>query len=106
MMTKKPPSDNWQLADNAIGKPLDRAKLRKVALNADGNIIGDGHHRCKISDATVSMLRRLYESPHSNLTPTQLAEHFELSVSTVQEILKYRRRADVPRDWRRVDDGE
>jgi hypothetical protein len=103
-MTKRRPSSDWQLDPRALGKPLDAVKLRLVAINSEGRIIGDGHHRCTISDETVTEIRDLYE--YGKETPRQLAARFSLKLGTVQELLKYRRRADVPREWKKMQDGE
>lgn len=100
----RPPSHDWQLDPTALGKPLDSAKLRKVAINSEGRVIGDGHHRTTISDATVLEMRNLAE--FRGATSTELADRFHLPLSHVRKILKYQRRADTPREWRTVTDGE
>lgn len=103
-MTKRRPRSDWQLDPNALGKPLDVAKLRRVAINSEGRIIGDGHHRCTISDETVTELRNLHE--YRGVSSTELASRFGLPLHHVRKILKYQRRADTVRGWKKVEDGE
>jgi len=70
---------------------------RLIPLNEDRRRIGQGNPRCTISDAIVKQLRDLHEL--EGLGKRVLARRFALKVSTVQKILAYTRRGQIPREW-------
>lgn len=77
-------------------------KGRLVAVNEQGRRIGEDHQRAKISDETVGRLRELHEA--QGLGSRRLAKMFGLNRRTVQDILRYRTRAQwVARAIRVVD---
>lgn len=69
----------------------------KVPLNAEGRIIGQYHHRAKLSDSLVQKLRDLHEK--WGLGWRRLAKQFELTPITVKKILAYERRNSVAVGW-------
>lgn len=62
----------------------------KIPLNQEGRIIGQHHHRAKLSDSLVQKLRDLHE--HWGLGWRRLSAQFELNPVTVKKILAYERR--------------
>jgi predicted DNA-binding protein (UPF0251 family) len=75
-----------------------------VAVNEHGIRLGQYHHRAKLTDHEVELIRQLHEE---GLSYTQLAEKFDVGKSTIQDICTYRRRAQTPTIWRgvRIPDG-
>lgn len=73
----------------------------RVTINDSNRIIGEGHHRSKISDRLVNQLRTLNEN--WGLGWRTLARQFELPEGTVKKILSYERRNGVVRGWRTVE---
>lgn len=65
----------------------------KVGVNLEGRIVGQHHHRAKLSDSLVKKLRDLHE--HWGLGWRRLARQFELTPITVKKILAYERRNGV-----------
>jgi len=64
-----------------------------VRLNDKNRRIGQGHHRARLSDADVDLMRDLHEL---NGKPyRELAGQFRVSFWTVRAICQYRRRAQT-----------
>jgi len=55
-----------------------------------GHRYGERHHRAKITDAEVELIRSLYEE--GGWTYRSLAEKMDINFSTVRDIVKFRRR--------------
>lgn len=70
---------------------------RLVGRNERGYRVGESHHRSKIPDATVTLMRDLHEL--QGLTFRDIAERLRLPFRTVQKICCYERRAQIPREW-------
>ena len=62
----------------------------RAAINQEGNICGQHHHRAKLSDSLVQKLRDLHEK--YGLGWRRLSAQFELTPITVKKILAYERR--------------
>lgn len=80
-----------------------------VGVNELGLRVGETHHRAKLTDADVDLIRELYEETHlpdgrvlPGLSYKQIAERFEISKSTVRDIIKCRRRFQFVSRWKRV----
>lgn len=73
----------------------------RVAINQEGRIIGEAHHRAKISDRLVDKLRDL--NLHWGLGWRTLAKQFDLPPSTVKSILSFRRRNSIVRGYIHID---
>tara|TARA_R110000851_G_scaffold165169_2_gene309946 strand:+ start:155639 stop:155920 length:282 start_codon:yes stop_codon:yes gene_type:complete len=74
-------------------------KKEVVAVNEYGIRLGQYHHRSKLTDHEVELIRRLHEE---GLSYMQLADKFEVSKSAIAGICRYQRRAQTPCDWRTV----
>ena len=62
----------------------------RAAINQEGRICGQHHHRAKLSDSLVQKLRDLHEK--YGLGWRRLSAQFELTPITVKKILAYERR--------------
>jgi len=69
-----------------------------VALDEEGNRIGETHHHAKLSDAQVDQIRDLHE--HQRHSYGQLAVQFAVSKATIQCICNYTRRASTIARWK------
>lgn len=68
-----------------------------VAVDEDGNRIGETHQNSKLTDHDVDLIRELAEGG----MPQQLiAEKFEVSKSTISMICSYQRRATTIARWK------
>lgn len=79
---------------------------RRVPVNDRGYRIGEGHHNCTIPDAVVVRIRDLKE--YENVSSPEIARRLGLRLEAVRKIVRYQRRAYVPRNWRTIEvkDGE
>lgn len=75
---------------------------RVVPVNERGYRIGAGHHNSTIPDEVVTLIRDLREE--HKLTLPEIARRTAVKLETVRLIVYYRRRAQVPRDFRRVEE--
>lgn len=65
-----------------------------IAVNDEGRRIGQSHHRAKLSDAEVDLMRELHED--YGFGYRRLAAKFECGVTTVRHIVTYAKRAQTP----------
>jgi ribosome-binding protein aMBF1 (putative translation factor) len=72
-----------------------------VAINEKGRRIGDSHHRSRISNHDVDLMRELREE--HRLSYKELAEKFDVSESLVKQICNYRIRSQAPVRWKIID---
>lgn len=70
---------------------------RIVAINELGIRIGEDHQRAKLTDAEVDLMRQLNEE---GMSYSVLAEKFEVGKTTVAEICRYEKRAQIATKWR------
>ena len=63
-----------------------------VAVNDDGRVIGGDHHRAKLTDHDVDLIIDLRAH---GLRYAEIAEKFEVSLSTVASICQGRRRSQT-----------
>jgi DNA invertase Pin-like site-specific DNA recombinase len=71
-----------------------------VPVNEYGRRIGEAHHKARLSDATVDLLREMHED--QGLGYRRIAKAMQLSVGTVRKICGYQRRAQTPVRWKRI----
>lgn len=65
--------------------------IKVVGVNDRGRIVGDGHHRAKLTQDVVNRLRDLHEDETNPLGYRRLARMFGIPVGTVQRICTYER---------------
>lgn len=75
-----------------------------VFVNEHGKRIGQDHHRAKLTDADIDLVFELREA---GLSYTAIAGKFDdieggISRSTIRDVLKGRRRAQLPAATKRV----
>jgi transposase len=63
---------------------------RSLATNDDGHVVGEDHHRAKLTDHEIWLIHELRAE---GMRRREIAEKFEVSVYTIIEILSGRRRA-------------
>ena len=73
---------------------------RLVGISEFGSRVGETHHRAKLTDHDVDLIRALRED--YGLTYQEIADKFECGRSTVRDIIKCRRRWQRPETWKRV----
>lgn len=77
-----------------------------IAYNEDGRRIGEGHPHSTITDAVVKQIRDLHEDVENTGEKwgyRKLARRFNLPRDTIRKLCTYQRRAQVAREWRRVE---
>ncbi|SAL47312.1 hypothetical protein AWB74_02121 [Caballeronia arvi] len=72
---------------------------RLVGVNEKGLRVGQDHQRAKLTDRDVELMRQLHEQ---RMPRRDIAEKFEVSESTVDKIVNYRRRAQVAVKFRPI----
>lgn len=74
---------------------------RFVAVNDRGRPIGESHPLAKLTDADIELIHWLHEE---GLSYGQIAAKFDdgvtVSKSHVRDIIKGRRRGQLPKDWK------
>lgn len=75
-------------------------EFKLVGISESGSRVGETHHRSRLTDHDVDLIRELRED--HGLTYQALAEKFECSKSTIRDICRYRRRWQRPVSWKRV----
>ena len=75
-------------------------EFKLVGISESGSRVGETHHRSRLTDHDVDLIRELREE--HKLTYEVLAEKFECSKSTIRDICRYRRRWQRPVSWKRV----
>lgn len=76
---------------------------RIVAVNEQGLPVGQFHHRAKLSDHEIDLIRDLHDE---GLTYIVLAAKFEVSKSCIAGICQCRRRAQTPERYKVVQEHE
>lgn len=87
-------------------KSAKNCKHRKVGVNERGYRVGEYHHRAKLSDAQCDELLLLREETRPDGSHVwsygALARRFQVSKSTVRDIVKGNHRVQYPVAWRSV----
>lgn len=73
-----------------------------VGINEKGRRIGQYHPRAKLTDHEVDLIFELYDEGRG-LSMAEIARRFETRRSTINEIIKGRRRAQHPSRFKRVE---
>jgi hypothetical protein len=73
---------------------------RVAAVNDGGHVIGEGHHRAKLSDHEVWLIHELHET---GVSYNAIAAKFEIAKSTVSAIIAGTRRGQLPVGQRKVE---
>lgn len=73
---------------------------RMIGIGENDRVVGESHGRCKLTDHDVDLMRELREE--YGLAYKDIAEKFEISVSTAHDICNYRLRCNVPVRWKRA----
>ena len=74
-------------------------KYKLVGISESGCRVGETHHRARLTDHDVDLIRELREH---GLTYQEIADKFECGRSTVRDIIKCRRRWQRPDRWKKV----
>lgn len=70
-----------------------------LTLNDRRYRIGETHHRAKLTDEQVDLMRELHEQEIDPWGYRRLAKHFNVCKSTVRDICHYKIRAQTPEFW-------
>lgn len=76
----------------------DASKL--VAVDEHNRPIGEDHHRAKLSDHDVELMRQMYEEGMASAR--QLGMLFGCSKTTAWEVVTFMKRATTPAGYRRA----
>jgi len=71
-----------------------------VGINEKGLRVGEDHHRAKLTDHDVELIRELHEE--HGLGYRTLAKKFEVSRSLIRHICKYTLRCQFAAAWKKV----
>ena len=63
---------------------------RTVAVNDSGHVVGEGHHRSRLSDHEIYLVNELHED---GMSLKLIAEKFDISRGHAHDIVHARRRA-------------
>ena len=74
--------------------------MKTVGVNARGYRIGQWNQFAKFSDRVVEQIRQLRDG---GMTYPSIAEKMEMSVHTVGDICRHRRRAEIPARFKKVE---
>lgn len=72
-------------------------KKRIVAIGEKGKRVGEDHGRARLTNHEVDLIRALYAS---GMRCVDIAEKFETTKSTINDIVKGRRRVGMVAGWR------
>jgi antitoxin component HigA of HigAB toxin-antitoxin module len=74
---------------------------RMIAVNEHGKRIGEDHQHAKLTNEQVDRIRDLHED--HGLKYSQLAEMYGVSKSMIAGVCQYRRRAQTPFGWKKLE---
>lgn len=74
---------------------------RLVGYGENGYRVGEGHHCSHISDALVDHIRELHEDHGKGIR--EIARMVNVSVAMVSDICSYKRRAETPVRYKKVE---
>jgi DNA-binding NarL/FixJ family response regulator len=72
---------------------------RTVAVNESGRRVGQDHHRAKLTNRDVELIRKLKED---GMSVRKIAERFDVSTSTIEKISYYSIRNQFPTRFKQV----
>lgn len=73
-------------------------KSRSIGVNGRGNRVGETHHRAKLTDHEINLMRDLWEE--GEITTPELAEKFDVSPAYAWYVTRYRRRVQHVEKWK------
>ena len=80
-----------------------------VALNENGQRIGETHHRARLTNHDVDLIMELIDDAdecrkagRGFLTDSEIADKFEIAKSTVHAYRHGLRRCQIPVSWKRI----
>lgn len=79
---------------------------KTLTLNDRRYRIGESHHRARLTDEQVDLMRELHEQEIDPWGYRRLAKRFDVSKSTARDICQYKIRAQTPEFWVKAKDGE
>jgi len=74
--------------------------MKIVGVNELGRRVGEDHQHAKLTNHDVDLIRQLREE--SDLSYKELAAKFDVSKGTIADVIKCRRRAQYPINFKRV----
>jgi len=77
-----------------------RVVTLRVPVSDTGHVVGEHHHRARLSDSVITYLRDLHE--YQGLGAKAIAGFTGHPLGTVRKVIYYQRRATVPHVWREV----
>lgn len=72
-----------------------------IAVNELGRRIGEDHQHARLTNEQVDRIRDLHEL--HGLKYQQLADMFQVSKSMIAGVCQYRRRAQTPFGWKKLE---
>ena len=79
------------------------ATIIYLGLTRQGKRVGETHPRAKLSDADIDLIRELGDPDDpGHLSYAVIADKFDVSKSTIRDIIKCRRRYAVAERWIKV----
>lgn len=104
---KKPHSFFGAKVDLKTYHPMDPKFPKKritYPVAESGKAIGEHHHRAKLSDADVELIRDIYDE--GMVSYATLAKVFQVSKATIYDIVTFRRRATSPAGYKNTEEGK
>lgn len=88
---------NWYCCPGRMAKQILLRKWQQVMTTGrtkrgNGYRVGETHHRAKLTDHDVELIRLLHED---GMSCTEIATKFECSRSTISDIANYKQRITV-----------
>lgn len=77
------------------------SKRITFGVNETGHALGEAHHRAKLTDEDVELIRDIYEEGMCGYLT--LARVWNVDKATIRDIVTYRRRASTPAEYRTAD---
>ena len=77
--------------------------VKWISLNEAGRRIGEGHHRARLTDHEIDLVRQCRED---GMGYDEIASKFEISRDSAKSICTYRRRAQITARFKRIDPAE
>lgn len=78
-------------------------QMRVVMVNGDGRVIGEDHHKAKLTDHDVWLITEL---SREGVSYRQIATKFEVSKSAIADICQGRRRQHIAMGQRLIPFGK
>ena len=76
------------------------AKGKFIGLNDEGRRVGETHHRAKLTDHDIELIRRLREAKPP-MSIAEIAKKFDVCKGLVSRIVNYKHRAQIATRWKK-----